>query len=61
MPGGDYRLHEVGLGADLVQYRTRRIVVVSFAIFCLTIAALVLMWVRFHAPFAKDDLYWMLD
>lgn len=46
----------------LAHYQMRRwIVVMSFAILCLTITALVLMWVRSHSPFTTDDLYWIVD
>ena len=48
----------------LGHYRTRRwIVVASFVILGLTMAALVLMWLRSHSPFSfsRDELYWILD
>ena len=42
---------------------TRRfwIVLVGMAILCLSIAALLFIRARSHAPFIKDDVYWILD
>jgi hypothetical protein len=47
----------------LGHFWTRRfwIVIVGMAILCLSTATFVLIRARSHAPFIKDDLYWILD
>ena len=48
---------------SVAHYRTRYfwIIAVSMVILCLSIAAIVLMSLQSHAPFNRDDLYWILD